>query len=308
MTLDQCIKESGRRLRESNAFFGHGTLQAEDDARWLVLHVAGLDDESFGMGSARDCNRLMSSTELESLEQLLKRRIQDRVPAAYLVGYSWFCGLKIKLSPDVLIPRSPVSELIESGFQPWLNPKCPVRALDLCTGSGCIAVAMASLWPHWRVDAADISSAACAIAKSNCAAHTLGGRLEILQGDLFAPCVNRRYDLIVANPPYVANAEYAILPAEYEAEPVLALVAGEDGLDIVFNILLQAAQYLEPGGILVCEVGHTDTQLISQLPAAPFMWFDFERGGKGVFMLERDQLLELEPQVREKMRERVHVQ
>jgi len=283
MKLEDCIRSVAVRLADSDSFYGHGTRTPEDEAAWLVTHATGLSEPSAEVGSAA----------LAALETLLDRRIRHRVPTAYLTGYTWFCGLQIKLTSDVLVPRSPIAELIQQGFSPWLEPEAPVRALDLCTGSGCIAVAMAHNWRNWQVDAVDISAAAVNLAKANCMEHELDHRLRVFEGDLFAPCGDTRYDLVVANPPYVSSSEYANLPAEYMAEPSLGLVAGDDGLDIVYRILAQAADHLATSGILVCEVGHSQATLVAQMPEAPFMWFEFEHGGEGVFMLDRNQLLDL---------------
>jgi ribosomal protein L3 glutamine methyltransferase len=198
--------------------------------------------------------------------------------------------------------------LIPAGFQPWLRPEEPLRALDLCTGSGCIAVAMAHYWPHWQIDAVDLSAAAVAQAAANCKIHKVSAKVRVIEGDLFEPCGAHQYDLIVTNPPYVGESEYAILPAEYRSEPALGLVAGEDGLDIVYRILSQAAGFLSERGILVCEVGYSQAALVEQMPHAPFMWFDFEHGGRGVFMLDRQQLVDLSGVIQQILRERTDVQ
>lgn len=297
MTLEECIQTVAARLAASDAFFGHGTQTPEDEAAWLVLHAAG----HTGLSQEID------ASSLDKLESLLDRRIRLRVPVAYLVGYSWFCGLKFSLSRQVLIPRSPIAELIHQGFEPWLTPDAPLRALDLCTGSGCIAVAMAHYWPSWQVDAVDISARAIAVANTNCAAHGVSGRVRVMEGDLFGPCGDHRYDLVIANPPYVASSEYAILPAEYLAEPALGLLAGKDGLDIVYRILHQAAGHLAEQGILICEVGHSEAALVQQMPNAPFMWFEFEHGGQGVFMLDRQQIIGLDDELQRILNERTDV-
>jgi len=298
MTLRECIREVAARLAATDSCYGHGTQSPQDEAAWLVMHASGLSHPDLEIDSGM----------LKKLEELLDRRIRLKVPAAYLVGYTWFCGLKFEVNRDVLIPRSPVAELIPGGFQPWLNPDQPISALDLCTGSGCIAVAMAHYWPDWQIDAVDISAQALALANTNCEIHGVKDRVQIFAGDLFAPCGDKRYELIVANPPYVASAEYAILPAEYQAEPALGLIAGDDGLDVVYRILDQAASHLSEQGILVCEVGNTDATLIAQMPDAAFMWFEFEHGGQGVFMLDRAQLVDLAEAIQQNMSERTDVQ
>ena len=297
MTLEDCIRAVAARLADSDSFFGHGTQTPEDEAAWLDMHATGL----------KGLSQEVDAGSLDKLESMLDKRIRLKVPTAYLVGYSWFCGLKILLTQDVIIPRSPIAELIPQGFRPWLTPDVEIRALDLCTGSGCIAVAMAHCWPSWQIDAVDVSAPAVALAKTNCTAHGVSGRVRVLQGDVYASCGDARYDLIVANPPYVSAAEYAILPAEYIVEPALGLLAGDDGLDIVYRILHGAAEHLTEQGILICEVGHSQATLVAQLPGAPFMWFEFEHGGQGVFMLGRGQLVDLTTEIQQNLSERTDV-
>ncbi len=308
MTLEECIQKVALRLAAGNSYFGHGTGTPEDEAAWLVLHAAGLDSLLQTDSETLDLSQPVDVSSLERLEKLLDQRIEHKVPTAYLTGYTWFCELRIMVTRDVLVPRSPVAELIRRGFAPWLSPDRAIRALDLCTGSGCIAVAMACHWPAWQIDAVDISPGAVEVANTNARAHGISNRLRILQGHLFEPCKEERYDLIVANPPYVASTEYAILPAEYRAEPEMALFAGKDGLDLVYRILSQAADHLAERGILICEVGHSEATLVAQMPAAPFMWFEFEHGGQGVFMLDREQLLDLAGEIKQKLSERGDVE
>jgi ribosomal protein L3 glutamine methyltransferase len=229
---------------------------------------------------------------------LIERRIAERVPTAYLVGEAWFAGLKFKSDARALVPRSPIAELIESGFSPWLDDRHIERALDLCTGSGCIGIAMAVHHSDWRVDIADISADALALARENIAFQHVEDRVEAIQSDLFEGLAGRRYDLIVSNPPYVTEGEYAALPGEYAHEPRLGLAAGADGLDICLRILAEAPEYLAEDGLLIVEVGESERALVALLPQVPFVWIEFKVGPMGVFAIERRDLVEHAPAIR----------
>jgi ribosomal protein L3 glutamine methyltransferase len=209
---------------------------------------------------------------------------------AYLVGEAWFAGMPFKSDRRALVPRSPIAELIEGGFSPWLDGQDVRRALDLCTGSGCIGIAMAAHQPDWQVDIADISDDALALARENIALHQLDRRVRAVRSDLFAGLQGECYDLIVSNPPYVTDAEYASLPGEYAHEPRLGLVAGADGLDIALRILRDAPDHLTEGGLLIVEVGESERALAALLPEVPFVWIEFKDGPMGVFALERHDL------------------
>lgn len=282
------IRWAASRLEESGAHYGHGTDNAWDEATGLVLHALHLpwniDPEVL--------NAHLTRSEKKAIIELIEARIERRVPVAYLTGEAWFAGMPFYVDERVLIPRSPIAELIEAGFEPW-KPVGSIRnALDLCTGSGCIGIAIAMLGAEIKVDLADLSSDALIVAEKNLERHDLSDRVQTFEGDLFTPLAGRSYDLIVSNPPYVDAADFAGMPEEFSHEPDLGLEAGEDGLDIVRRILCEASDYLEPEGILIVEVGNSQTALVEAFPEVPFFWFEFERGGHGVFMLSAEQLTE----------------
>ena len=267
-------------------FFGHGTDNPDDDAAALLFHVLGLT----AAPTAATYRRRLTMRQRVAFEALLELRISMRWPAVYLTGRTWFAGLPMRTDARALIPRSPIAELIEQQFRPWIDPARVKRALDLCTGGGCIALACAHYLPKARVEGTDISDAALELAKENARDLRLTRRVRFLKSDHFAALKGRRYDIIVSNPPYVGEREMRSLPPEYEHEPRLALAAGKQGLDSVRVILKESAQHLTPGGILVVEVGNTETQVRRQWPRVPFTWLEFERGGGGVFLLTREQL------------------
>ncbi len=286
MTIAECIQESTQKLDAAQLCFGHGTDNALDEAAWLVLHVCGkaLD------GSFCDWGDAVSSAEKAEISRLLSLRCETRQPLAYLLGSAWFAGLELEVNKDVLVPRSPLAELILDQFRPWVDPDRVGRVLDMCTGSGCIAIASALSLPATRVDAADISGQALQVAQRNVERHGLSDRVKLIQSDLFRSLPAQRYDLILANPPYVPAQAMAGLPAEYRAEPGLGLVSGDDGLDAALSILLDAPGYLRDDGVLICEVGESEERLAAALPQTPFLWLEFEHGGSGVFVLTREQL------------------
>jgi len=288
MIIAECIEQITRQLDEAGLCYGHGTDNAGDEAAWLVLHVAGepLD------GNFDDWGRIITEEELLEANHLARARCESRLPLAYLLGVARFAGLEFEVDENVLVPRSPLAELILDQYRPWVEPGRVGKILDMCTGSGCIAIASALHIPGAQVDAADISSKALEVARRNVERHRLADRVTLIESDLFQSIPERRYDLIVANPPYVPLQTVGNLPAEYRAEPGLGLASGSEGLDAVLSILLDAPDFLGEDGVLVCEVGESEERLAAALPAIPFLWLELEHGGSGVFVLMKDQLEE----------------
>ncbi len=286
VTVRALIERGARRLRRARVFFGHGTDNARDESAALVLHALDLPHDA---GAALH-RRRVSARAAQRAEALLSRRIRERIPAAYLTGVSYFAGLRFKVDPRVLVPRSPFAELIEQGFRPWIDPARVERLLDLGTGSGCMAIAAARALPRARVDAVDISAAALDVARANVRLHRLARRVRLARSDHFRALRGSTYDIILSNPPYVGARELAALPPEYRHEPRVALAAGRTGLDSVRIILRDAGRHLRPRGLLAVEVGNSEHALRRAFPRLPFVWLEFERGGGGVFLLTREQL------------------
>ena len=285
-TIIDFIRYGASRFSAAGLALGHGHDTPIDEAMHLVLAALHLPPDlppAYGAGK-------LTGDERAVVLALIERRVAERVPVAYLVGEAWFAGMPFKSDARALVPRSPIAELIEAGFSPWLDERPVERALDLCTGSGCIGIAMAAHHPHWQVDIADISTDALSLARENLDMHGLEAQVEVLQSDLFDGLAGRRYDLIVSNPPYVSEDECAALPGEYEHEPRLGLAAGDDGLDICLRILAHAADHLADDGLLVVEVGNSEHALCALLPQVPFVWIEFSTGPMGVFALERRDL------------------
>ncbi|MCU7844975.1 MAG: 50S ribosomal protein L3 N(5)-glutamine methyltransferase [Candidatus Thiodiazotropha sp. (ex Monitilora ramsayi)] len=285
-TILDYIRWGASRFNEAGLFFGHGTDNAIDEAAALVLHALHLPQDLH----ASWFQSRLTEEERDRVVELIRQRIEKRLPLPYLIGEAWFAGLKFAVNPHVLIPRSPMAELIENGFSPWLDPERINRVLDLCCGSGCIGIATAVSLPGCQVDLVDISADALAVCEENIQTHGLAGQAHAIQSDLFQSLGDQRYDLIISNPPYVGEEEMALLPPEYRHEPALALHAEEDGLQIVKRILREAPKYLAPQGILVVEVGNSATLLQEIYPDIPFLWLEFERGGSGVFLLSAGDL------------------
>lgn len=286
-TVRDWIRWSATSFARGNLFFGHGTDNAWDEAVALVMWVI---QQPFDRLEWVLDARLVESEKFQ-LAKLVEKRVQQRIPLPYLTGEAWFAGLKFHVTPDVLIPRSPIAELIEGEFQPLLQ-QYPARILDLCTGSGCIGITCAYAFDSASVDVADISSAALDVAQLNIANHDLQDRVSTVESDVFNS-ISGQYDLIVSNPPYVDAQDMASIPSEYQAEPRLALESGDDGLDITRRILAEAAEYLTDNGLLVVEVGNSWEALEATMPHVPFFWPEFENGGHGIFMLTKAQLLEM---------------
>jgi ribosomal protein L3 glutamine methyltransferase len=298
-TLGDLVRWGASCFQEAELTYGHGTDNALDEAFNLVRHALHLPhDLPSYMGT---CN--ITKAERRKVVQLLTDRVMTRKPAPYLINEAWFAGLAFYVDERVLIPRSPISELIEVHFEPWIDSERVHRILDLCTGGGCIAVACALAFPEAQVDATDISDAALEVAAVNVERYALENQIQLIQSDVFDGLnsaqeiliegTKLQYDIIVSNPPYVNARDMAALTEEFRHEPPQALAAGHDGLDIVKRILKQAADFLVPQGILVVEVGNSYPELIAQYPQLPFVWPEFVKGGHGVFVLTKEQLKDL---------------
>jgi ribosomal protein L3 glutamine methyltransferase len=290
-TVRGFIRWGASRFGEAGLVFGHGTDNALDESAALVMHALHL-----GMELPDEyLDAVLSETEREEVVHLIESRVSTRKPAAYLTHEAWFAGLPFYVDERVLVPRSPIAELITNRFSPWVVPERIDSILDLGTGSGCIAIACACAFPHARVLATDISGDALAVARENVDRHGLAQRVQLLESRLFDRIGERCFDLIVSNPPYVPHPEVQQLPEEFRHEPVLGLSAGEDGLDVVAQILENASRHLADNGKLVLEVGCSQPALIDQYPEIPFLWLEFEHGGEGVFLLEQSQLRKHQP-------------
>jgi ribosomal protein L3 glutamine methyltransferase len=275
-------------LNQHDLSYGHGTENSWDEAFSLVLsslHLPPDVDKSIYQA-------VLTQRERKILAEQLSRRLVERVPVPYLVNEAWFAGLNFYVDERVIIPRSPVAELIETEFSPWVQPHAVDRILDLCTGSGCIAISCALAFPNAQVDAVDISEDALNVAQTNVERYECEENVHLVHSDLFDNLIPQQYDIIISNPPYVSEEEMQSLPAEYMHEPKIALAAGEQGLDIVQRILAHAHEYLAPGGILVVEVGYTQHAVEAMYPHLPFTWLQFERGGEGVFLLTAEEIAE----------------
>lgn len=289
LTIQDFVRWGASRFSAEGLFFGHGTDNALDEAALLVLHALHLPPEL--PATYRECR--LTYPERTAVAELLERRVRERKPAAYLTNRAWFAGLEFYVNEDVLVPRSPLAELVEAGFDPWLEPEAVRRVLDLCSGSGCIGISCAVYLPEAEVDLVDVSRKALEVASRNLTHHRLEDRVRVLESDLFAAIGENGYDVIISNPPYVGAAELAALPEEFRKEPRLGLAGGESGLDLILRILCEAPSYLNDGGVLVVEVGNTAGELERRFPDLPFLWLEFARGGEGVFLIKREQLIEL---------------
>lgn len=292
-TIIDFIRYGASRFGAAGLSFGHSFDNALDEATQLVLHALHLPHDT---GPAYGQARLVADEKAQVLA-LFQRRIAERIPACYLTGEAWFAGLSFKCDSRALVPRSPIAELIESGFEPWLGGREVHRVLDLCTGSGCIAIATAHYNPYWEVDAADLSPEALALAQENIERLDTSN-VRLIKSDLFANLKGKVYDLIVTNPPYVTHAETDALPKEYSHEPEMGLRAGDDGLDLVLEILRDAPEHLSENGLLICEVGESEQHLIRLLPELPFAWVEFKVGQMGIFVLEREDIVAQMPKIK----------
>ncbi len=289
VTVRQLIEQGAKAFEDADLWFGHGSDNAFDEAAELVFFGVDLRHQD----AAEAYDKPVDEEQHARVLSLFERRLRERVPAAYLTHRMWFAGHEFYVDERVLVPRSPIAELIEARYEPWIDPERIERVLDIGTGSGCIAIASALALPDARVDAADISEDALAVTAINIARHDLRSRVRPIRSDVFEALAGERYDVIVSNPPYVGDEELASLPSEYEREPRLGLHGGVDGLDIVRRILREARAHLTAHGILIVEVGNSEDALIEAYPQVPFTWLEFERGGGGVFLLTASQLEEM---------------
>jgi ribosomal protein L3 glutamine methyltransferase len=287
ITVRDWLRFAVSRFNEAELCFGHGSDNAFDEAVYLILHTLHLPLDR--LEPFLDAS--LTHGEAETVQAMLERRIRERLPAAYLTREAWLAGHRFHVDERVIVPRSFIAELLQDQLAPWLDDADAVtRVLDLCTGSGCLAILAALAFPGADVDAVDLSADALAVAEQNIADYGLGARIAPIESDLFAALEGRTYDLILSNPPYVNAASVATLPPEYRAEPALALGSGEDGLDATRQILAQAKAHLNPGGLLVVEIGHNRDALEAAYPALPFTWLDTAGGDSFVFMLRREEL------------------
>ena len=287
VTVRDWLRYAVTRFHRAGLFFGHGSTEAYDEAAYLVLHTLALP-----MGRLEVfLDACVTSQERPALLEIITRRTEERIPAAYLTHEAWMGDFRFYVDERVIVPRSYFGELLEDGLAPWLpEPEIVASALDLCTGSGCLAILMAHAFPNAHITAVDLSADALAVARRNVDDYHLQERIELVQGDVFGTLGERRFDLIISNPPYVTADAMAEIPAEYRHEPELALAAGKDGLDVVRRILAGARKHLNPGGVLAVEVGHNRELVEEAFPELPFTWLSSRSDEGKVFILQRDQL------------------
>jgi ribosomal protein L3 glutamine methyltransferase len=285
-TVRAAVLWAEHRFKQAGLYFGHGTDNARDEAAWLVSGALAIPFDQLDA----QAGHALDTAELDKVRALAEQRIATRKPLAYLLNEAWFAGHRFYVDERVLVPRSLIGEFLHGELDEWIAPARVRRVLDLCTGSGCIAIAAALAWPEAQVDAADLSADALAVAHINVEHHRLGQRVRLVQSDLFASLAGRRYDLILTNPPYVDAADMAALPREYRHEPQLALASGAHGLDAILRILAEAPAHLNPGGVLVAEVGNSHEALRARFPQVPFVWLTSASGDESVFLLEVEEL------------------
>jgi len=286
VTVAELIHHTADQFDAAELYFGHGTLDAIDEAAWLMSRVLNVEPQRL----EEHADRVLTAEQQDTFENIAEMRISSRKPLAYLINEAWFCGLKFYVDDRVIVPRSLIGEFILEEFQPWLGERSPKRILDLCTGSGCIAIALAIQFPEATVDAIELSPDALEVARINVERHGLTGRVRLIESDLFDALADQRYDLIVSNPPYVHPHSMPKLPAEYRHEPKIALIAGDDGLAIVDRILAEASSHLTDDGLLVVEVGESAPAVMRKYSALPLMWLAHESGEDSVFLIENKDL------------------
>jgi ribosomal protein L3 glutamine methyltransferase len=286
-TVRDMIRWGVSQFYTKNIYYGHGTDNAWDEAVHLTLHAINLPWDI----NPEALNAKLTRHERKAVAQLITQRINKRKPSPYLTNQAWFAGILFYVDERVLIPRSPIAELIQNRFEPWLVTE-PKRILDLCTGSGCIAIACAYAFPEAQVDAVDLSKDALEVAKINIENKKLGDQVKLINSNLYQRMPLKKYDLILSNPPYVSASEMTKLPSEYRHEPRMALEAADEGLIIIKRILQNASDFLTDDGILIVEVGSSEEALIKRYPDVPFTWLEFSQGGEGVFLLTAKQAKE----------------
>ena len=286
VTLKDFMRWGASRFMEAKLSYGHGMLTALDESVYLVLRALHLPVDTPDIY----WDGKVTPTEADAVINIITERVETRKPAAYITQEGWFAGLHFYIDERVLVPRSPIAELVENQFEPWVDPDAVSDILDLCTGSGCIGISCAYAFPNATIQISDISSDALAVAEVNIKKHDVASRVTAIKSDLFSNLGTKRYDIIVSNPPYVDEEDMRALTDEFKHEPALGLASGNDGLDITKIILIEAAKHLYPEGILIVEVGNSQYQLTERYPDIPFQWIEFERGGDGVFILTAEQL------------------
>ena len=290
MTVEVLLKDIARQFYETDIAFSHGTDNAVDEAAYLIFGYLKLDHDS----AEAIYQRIVAKNDIKAIKSMAAKRIDSKLPIAYILNQAWFAGLEFFVDERVLIPRSPIAELIHNRFRPWINMDQDQRVLDLGTGSGCIAIAMAVYFTNASIDAVDFSPEALEVAAINVKQHSMENRVRLIKSDFFDVFCDAKdlyqYDLIVSNPPYVDKHDISIMPQEFHHEPIIGLASGDDGLDSVNIILRDAGDYLRENGVLIVEVGNSQWALQEKYPKLPFVWLDFEMGGNGVFLLTKEDL------------------
>jgi ribosomal protein L3 glutamine methyltransferase len=290
-TLRDWLRFTVSRFEEADIFFGHGTDNAYDEAVWLIMSALHLPHDTLN----NFLDAVITESERKHLAHLIERRITERTPTAYLVREAWLRGYKFYVDERVIVPRSFIAELLEDGLAPWIEYAEMIEsAADICTGSGCLGVLLADVFPNAEIDVVDISPDAIAVANINIANYGLQEQVRAIQSDMFTALAGKSYDLIISNPPYVDAPAMVALPQEYRNEPQMALGSGIAGLDHTHTLLRDAPRHLNDGGLLVVEIGHNRDALLEAYPDLPFTWLEVESGNEFVFLLTREQLLDSE--------------
>tara|TARA_B100001094_G_scaffold55323_1_gene50859 strand:+ start:226 stop:1134 length:909 start_codon:yes stop_codon:yes gene_type:complete len=289
-TIESVIRRISGQFHEADIAFTHGTDNAVDEAAYLVFGALNLDHDAAAEVYLMSVNKM----QMKMINELVEQRIKSKLPVAYLINQAWFAGLEFFVDERVLVPRSPIAELIINHFNPWLDINSKQHVLDLGTGSGCIAIAMAMYFSHLKVDAIDCSQAALDVAAMNVQRHHIDEKVRLIKSDFFNKLANDKaqyqYDLILSNPPYVDKNEIAMMASEFHHEPIIGLASGDDGLDAVNVIIRESSNYLSENGALIVEVGNSQWALEEKYPNIPFTWLEFEMGGHGVFLLTKEDL------------------